>query len=158
MNNTDQHVKLLHSFGIDDIPWDYGKELFTYWQAIKGERSMPSRLDFKPMDVPHLLPNIYLVNIEAATPDKMKNMVIGSKLVEVYGMDATGEYLNTSKGSKAGIERILWLKNNKKPYLAINCPAFFASKDFLKYTVLGLPLSKDDDKVHMMLSIISFSK
>lgn len=38
-------------------------EALAYWDRIRGERPMPSRADFHPMDIPRLLPYVMLIDV-----------------------------------------------------------------------------------------------
>lgn len=42
---------------------DIVQEGLQYWERIRGPRRMPSRMDLDPVDVPHLLPYVMLIDV-----------------------------------------------------------------------------------------------
>jgi len=69
------------------------KQLHDYWTLCRGERAMPRRADIDPADIPHLLPNVFLVDIEQE-PFRVRYRVVGTNAVEWQGRDFTGYYLD----------------------------------------------------------------
>lgn len=67
-------------------------QLYAYWLGL-GQGSIPEHDDFDPDDVPELLPNLMIVEIED-TPFRVLFRQAGSKVNEVTGMDITGRYLD----------------------------------------------------------------
>jgi hypothetical protein len=66
------------------------RELFDYWRAQAGERSMPRRQDIDPRQIVSLLPFVSLVEL-ATGPDQAWYRLAGSKLREIYGFEVTGK-------------------------------------------------------------------
>lgn len=67
--------------------------LYAYWNDRRAGRSMPSRADIDPVDIPRLLPNLLLIDVEPDTR-RLKVRVAGTAVVEMYGSDYTGQYLD----------------------------------------------------------------
>jgi hypothetical protein len=67
-------------------------QVFEYWRAKAGSRVMPARADLDPVDIPALLPNIMLVDVEG--PDRFRYRLIGTDCAQAHGVDATGRYLD----------------------------------------------------------------
>ena len=40
---------------------------FAYWCEIRGDQKMPRRIDFDPIDIPHHLPGILLIDVVSQT-------------------------------------------------------------------------------------------
>ena len=59
----------------------YGRHraLFAYWEEIRGEHAMTSRVDFDPVDIPKLLPYVALVDIVQPGP-KFRYRVVGTAM------------------------------------------------------------------------------
>lgn len=53
-------------------------------------------------------------------------------------------------------ERIMWLVENKKPYIVKNEKMRWASKDYSHYECLAFPLSDDGIVVNHILHYMSF--
>ncbi len=67
--------------------------LYAYWNERRAGRPMPSRADFDPIDIPRLLPNLILIDVDQDT-QRLKVRVAGTTVVEMYGSDYTGRYLD----------------------------------------------------------------
>ena len=75
------------------------RQLHEYWNLCCGNRAMPRRADIDPADIPHLLPKIFLVDIEPA-PFRVRYRVVGTDAVEWQGRDFTGYYLDEVRFNK----------------------------------------------------------
>lgn len=65
------------------------RELFDYWHEIAGEQTVPSRADFDPLKVPHLLPHLGLIDLRDGF-DQGQFRLAGTRLRDVYGKEITG--------------------------------------------------------------------
>ena len=65
------------------------RELFGYWQSIHPESGLPGRQHLDPMDIPQLLPNIWMIDV-AQDPLCFRVRLIGTEIVRFSGHDATG--------------------------------------------------------------------
>ncbi len=137
--------KFIDQFEVDDISIDKMKCIYKYWLKIKGEKSFPSRDDINPADIPAVLPHITLVRVEDS--GRYKLTLVGSENVKANGEDVTGKYLDEIPLlKKYAKERYDWLVENKKPYI-YQGDLKWSTKRFLDYSIIGLPLSNDNEKV-----------
>jgi hypothetical protein len=134
---------------LSDIEPDILRDLFTYWTKIKGDKSMPSRQDFRPSDVPRLLPHIVMVDVEHDT-GRFLTRLVGSETVKAMGVNNTGRYVNDIPSMAVVLERYKWIIENKIPYIYAGQLAW-SEKSFLDYFALGLPLSENDDNVDIIM-------
>jgi len=65
------------------------RELFDYWLEVSGEKTIPSRADFDPLRVPHLLPHLGLIDLRDGF-DRGQFRLAGTRLRDVYGKEITG--------------------------------------------------------------------
>ena len=68
-------------------------ELFAYWDARRGDRTMPRRADIDPVDFPGHLPRIMLVDVDGEDANGrvlLRYRVVGTKEVQLRGQDPTG--------------------------------------------------------------------
>ncbi|MDF1735699.1 MAG: PAS domain-containing protein [Minwuia sp.] len=82
-----------HDADILDIRDQQLRDLYTYWQTMRGDRRIPSRSSFSPAEVPRLLPSLILLDVEPGT-GRMVVRVLGTRVATVYGKDYTGRYLD----------------------------------------------------------------
>src|ERR1044071_4112407 len=65
--------------------------MYDYWHSKRGARSMPSRADIDPVDMPRrLLPFINLVDV-VADERRYVYRLVGTGDVEIRGCDPTGK-------------------------------------------------------------------
>ncbi|WP_417321192.1 PAS domain-containing protein [Emcibacter sp.] len=132
-----------------DIEPDILKELYIYWDRIRGTKSMPSRKDFRPEDVPHLLPHLAMVDVEHDT-GRYHTRLVGTETVKAMGVDLTGKYVNDIPAMSILMERYSWIVEHKTPYIYANHLAW-SEKSYLDYFSLALPFSEKGDKVDIIM-------
>ena len=85
-------------------------QLHDYWTLCRGKRAMPRRADIDPAEIPHLLPNVFLVDIERA-PFRVRYRVVGTNAVELQGRDFTGQYLDEMRFNRPDELLALYRRN-----------------------------------------------
>jgi hypothetical protein len=65
------------------------RQLLDYWQRLKGDRSMPRKREFDPVDLPaRVLPRLFLIEfLEGAANYRLRLM--GTYLRDTYGREFT---------------------------------------------------------------------
>lgn len=66
-------------------------DLYSYWSLLRDGRELPLRADLDPIDIPHILPFIALVECEDAG-QRIKFRLVGTDMA--FGSDPTGRYLH----------------------------------------------------------------
>jgi hypothetical protein len=141
------------------IEHDILRELWAYWDSIRGEKAMPSRADFDPLDIPRLLPNLILFDVEPGTR-RLKARLVGTQVVATYGIDYTGRYLDEID---FGAHRDDILRDYYRCLdTAAPCltQSSFWSDRGLTYSMqrLILPLSDDGRTVNKLLACLAFDR
>ena len=128
------------------------KDLLAYWDARRGERSMPARADIDPADIPSLLAHIVLVET-GETLDDFRYRLCGTEFCRGFENERTGMRF-------ADLPQI---ENFERVYEGYWCthveqrPHYFhgqivsPSRSFIKYSRLTLPLSADGHRVDIIL-------
>lgn len=58
--------------------------MYNYWLKIHpAEGGMPSRADFDPLDIPHLLPIMWMYDVSRAKPYRFKFGLVGTEIVDL---------------------------------------------------------------------------
>jgi len=66
--------------------------LWRYWRSKLDGRPILPRADFFPGDIPELL---QVLTLTERTPEgRLRYRIVGGKVVEAYGFEATGKYLD----------------------------------------------------------------
>lgn len=135
------------------------KRLYDYWLSKSKEKSIPSRAHIDPLDVPELLPIVFLVDVTWCNEEpEFSFRLVGSKITEVVGSDPTGKNF-LSFYSEANLEPMTKIytqvARRGEPFVN-NSTAPFSDKDFVKMARLLLPLSEDAVRVDMILGALFF--
>src|SRR5512134_1128852 len=70
------------------------RRLHAYWRAKAEMRgSVPQRRDFDPVELPDLLPNLMLLDVEPS-PLRFRYRLVGTRVVDFSYDDFTGTYLD----------------------------------------------------------------
>lgn len=132
--------------------------LYQFWINKKSSLGkLPSRADFSPLELTKLLPHIALVDVshDESGPE-FTFRLCGTQIAEDCGVDLTGKTWSHFPDAEKTILRAKKLVHSKEPFYAQNIQAIWAPKNFLHYSVLALPLSKDGETVEMILYGIMF--
>jgi len=65
------------------------RRLYQYWDECRGDRPMPARADIDPIDIPELLSNILLINVQHA-PLGFTDRLVGTGIVALLGREISG--------------------------------------------------------------------
>jgi hypothetical protein len=125
-----------------------------YWGQRCGIGGMPGRRDIDPVDIPHLLPHIALVDIERV-PLRFRYRLVGTRMVEVLGWDPTGQYLDSESelGESAVLSvlaPIMHVVSTAEP-LASSGRIAWDNGSIVDSEWIFLPLSDDGCQVTMVL-------
>src|SRR3546814_691455 len=67
--------------------------LVAYWHSIHPPQGLPGRRHFDPVDVPWLLPHIWLLDV-FRDPWRFRMRLVGTGIVAHAGRDSTGRWLD----------------------------------------------------------------
>jgi len=144
---------------LEQVRSDLIRRAYRLWDEKRGDRSMPSRADFDPVEMPKLLPSIILVDVEQPG-DVLKIRLAGTKVVEMYGDDYTGRYM---EGIDFGNVREKILAEYGHAAAAMR--PVFSDHEFRKINDYRhsierviLPLSNDDKTVNMLMAVLDFER
>lgn len=120
----------------------------------RGE--LPGRSEFDPLEMPELLPNLTLFDVERA-PLRFRIRLVGTAIVAAMGKDTTGFYLDQLDRIETVERRARELVKSKTPYFLSDQPLSWTHRDYKTYSVLGLPLAADGATVDMLLYSMLFT-
>lgn len=69
------------------------RQLYDYWLERAAGTAMPARRDIRPADIPRLLPNISLIDVEPP-PRRFRFRLAGTRIRDIYDREVTGLYLD----------------------------------------------------------------
>ncbi len=82
-----------YGFEIADVRSAKIRRLHAYWQERCNGRRMPRRNEIDPADLKDLLPDLMVGDFETE-PFRTHYRLVGTRLVEIHGLDFTGLYLD----------------------------------------------------------------
>lgn len=128
------------------------RQLFEYWLDRAAGAAMPARRDIRPADIPHLLPNISLMDI-LRSPCRMRFRLAGTRVRDIYDREVTGLYLDDIDwGGQADYWRTAHQRvaETGRPAQGV-VRSLRGSKDHLVHFWLRLPLVTDGPEPSMIL-------
>ena len=69
------------------------RDMLRNWLAIHPGTSLPGRQHFDPLNIPRLLKNVILTDVER-DPYRFKVRVLGTIIADAFGKDFTGQYMD----------------------------------------------------------------
>lgn len=128
------------------------RQLFEYWLERAASAAMPARCDIRPADIPHLLPNVSLIEIHHH-PWRLRFRLAGTRVRDIYDREVTGLDLDDIDwGGQADYWRTAHARvadTGRPAQGVVRSPR--ASKDHLVHFWLRLPLVTDGPDAAMIL-------
>jgi hypothetical protein len=134
------------------------EQAYEYWRRKAAGRKLPRRRDIDPVEIPKLLADVMLVDVEDG---RYRYRLIGTENTQAHGIKATGRYLDEVLPGREYRNHVLALYDEsvqKKRALYSEC--LFLSPERLapeRHTkVLFMPLSEDGETVNMVFVLQIF--
>ncbi|MGO9171096.1 MAG: PAS domain-containing protein [Rhodomicrobium sp.] len=86
------------------------RDLYGYWRSCAQSKPIPSRYDIDPVDIPHLLPGLSLLDA-GEDLEALRYRLAGTRVREIYGTEITGR---TVFGGGLQHKRDYWLAVYRK--------------------------------------------
>jgi len=138
---------------IDTIVNPRLRRLYDYWCERRGERRFPARADIDPLDLSFLMGNLILVDVAPGEPPGFFIRLHGTNLVQWAGYELTGKALSELPDGE-----FRQLATRTFTRVAKTGEPFHGNRDRVldgrprRYETLVLPLSKDGERVDMLLA------
>lgn len=131
------------------------QSLYSYWNALRGDRPAPKRFEIEPSHIANNLPDTFI--LERVTPANIRFRLAGSRIVNALGIELRGKNLLDLFGRKdAGAVRA------RMELIASRCAVglfrVMASNDAGKsaaFEILVMPLTHTEDAVERFLGCIT---
>lgn len=118
------------------------RDLYDYWAARVTRQHLPSRAQLDPVDIPHLLSSLVLIDVEDR-PRRYRYRLVGTRIVDWFKRDFTGCYLG-DMGNVGQDDELLHrcyseAVDARAPLVDLNCTPHF-DRPYRSYERLILPL------------------
>jgi len=137
---------------IDAIVNPRSRRLYRYWCERRGERRFPSRADIDPLDLAFLLGNLILIDVIDSEPPGFFIRLHGTNLVQRAGYELTGKMLNElplTEFRRLAMQTFSLVARTGEPFRGHRDRVLDGK--FHRYETLMLPLSRDGERVGMLL-------
>lgn len=128
--------------------------ILDWWQARRTDLGhLPGRQHFDPLEIPALLPNIYLVDV--VPPDRFRWRLIGSEITAMAGRNSTGRFFDalydpaTYGNFVASFRAVV---QSRRPMRSFGDFAFTA-RGYVRFEALEVPLAEDGAHVDIVFGI-----
>ena len=137
------------------------RQLHDYWRSIApGEHELPGRQHFDPLDIPALLPWVWLLDVYR-DPLRFKYRVTGTGHRRVSGRDATGHWMHELHPDFASYEsysEFLAAVERREICYRRGRPVFALCNDVSETERLMVPLARNGRDVDMLLAITIYHR
>ncbi|MEQ8265708.1 PAS domain-containing protein [Parvibaculum sp.] len=140
-----------------DALWQPLPGLVAYWERKRGTRSMPAPRDIDPVEIPRLMPWITIADV-TYDPLDFRYRLVGTRIVEMGGIDRTGKSLREGHEGERLEERLAALREllEKKGPVALGGRLDWLGRGYRKFQCVHLPLSDDDRTVTRLIAAYAF--
>jgi hypothetical protein len=152
--------------GLVTVNWDINAaldhrlhQIHAYWKSCCRGRRMPARSDIDPVDVPALLPFIFLVDV-LSDPRDFRFRLAGTHFRTFAGTEVTGRLVGDVFPPEFNAE-VLYHWNNcvERQELAVGSGKLWVpERDHVEWEGIILPLSPDGTTVNMLLGGVIFTQ
>ena len=135
------------------------QDLEHYWrEKCVGDR-LPSRQDIDPVDIPNLLPTLYLIDVASEiTPPRFRFRLLGDVITERFQRNSTGKWLDKIYDAefyhRISIDYLDIIRTKQPSYAVLNMPV--AGREYIQYERLVCPLASDGRTVDSLFGVIAF--
>jgi len=134
-------------FSQDDLSKEQ-KLFYEYWLKIKGDRQMPARSDFDPVDLPRVIPYLSLEDV-THDPTRFQVRLVGGQTSSAR--NSKGQYLDEIKGTEDIIHMLKQMVDRKEPYYYIS-NITWDDRRYKTYSSLIVPYSDDGERVTLAMA------
>jgi hypothetical protein len=133
--------------------------MLAYYRSIVPADRLPGRACFDPVDVPALLPNVWLLEYEPGP--RFRYRLMGTRVAAAFQGDLTGRYLGEAHHPRAAAamrDYLIGVMETRCPHFRRGSPTAWPIAEFLTLERLYLPLAADGATVDMILGFTVFLK
>lgn len=146
-----------HVYGdldLQQFPEGPFRDFYAYWLDLKANTQVPENEAFDILELPHLVQDISLVE---RCGDRLLIRYSGANFTDETGQDLTGLYMDELPNFASMLERARLCLKTREPYVVMDHPVTWTSRDYKKYSTLVVPLTNAERKVVRLVYIMTYS-
>lgn len=130
--------------------------LLEAWHAWRGDGSIPERSDVDPVDIPDLLPNLFLLDVEE---NDFRFRLVGEQISKRYANRLKGKCIGEVM-SGAGLDETLYehrrCAEDRQAAMVWQSRDLASADDLRAYTRLILPLGSAGPRASHIIGVMDF--
>jgi hypothetical protein len=130
--------------------------LYDYWAGKRGGRDVPRRADLDPpLEIPALLPHVFLIDVISPVPQRLVYRVFGTALTDLFDCDFTGREV----GSGTLPEHLAEMRARYARVIVERRPLYHRTRlrdrlnDHTEVDRIILPLTRDGTAVDQVIGL-----
>ena len=126
-------------------------DLYAYWNARRGDRPVLDRADIDPVNIPTLLPHLYITDVLPSREFRVR--LIGTHMVQRLGWDPTGKKISEilSGSYLAYVHSFLRAAVDARNPVFCESNYSIPGKDYLRVKRLILPMTHGGSEIALLL-------
>ncbi len=138
------------------------QDLLAYWQSKIGpDGRLPSRSDIDPAERTHLLPYLFLIDVEsgAGPQPAYRVRLLGTAQSVIYNGSFAGQTIDQMMGSKATLFHHAFdqVRLRRGPVGYAGKLIWWFGKEWIDFESIQMPLAGDGENVDMIIGAAVFS-
>lgn len=144
--------------GEADIASPKLRELWRHWHTLHRDGRPPTRAEFDPTAIPHLMPYLMLLDVVEGGKD-FRYRVVGTHVARIHGTDNTGRTVSQAFPSPDAAYVIRLYRRSVEARAAVGFRGEPLRRDerVLEYEIVHLPLSGGDGQIGKVLVGLEFT-
>jgi hypothetical protein len=131
------------------------RAIFDYWRSVHPDGGgLPGRQHIDPIDIPQLLPNIWLIDVKR-DPYRFRFRLVGTQVVDYAGEDNTGKWFD-ERLPDFNPSVFIDVVETGRPSWSRGHSKMRPEKNYYELERVRLPLASDGKTVDMILSLTVF--
>jgi hypothetical protein len=134
------------------------QRLYRYWEGLRRGRAMPRRADIDPIEIPGLLPYVFLYAVTPAAGDFTIRLA-GEEVMRAMGRNPVGQPAGstmTPRGAEMIVKILRAVAAERAPKFRTGKAYWSPCQDYRKFEGCFLPLSSDGETVDFILGGVKF--
>ncbi len=138
------------------VPWEGGRRLRDWWFSASARlRRIPGLPDLDLRSLGRHLSGIMVFDVEADAP-LFRIRIAGEDYRAASGFGLKGGAVEDFPETRGMRARFLWAIRERRPYMMLDQPLQWANKDYIGYSTLLAPLSRDGGRIDALVAHCHF--
>ena len=133
------------------------RALFDYWRSRRNGEGLVLRASVDPVDIPHLLANVFLVDVVRDAVTRYRFRLVGTRICNLEG-NITGTFLDELDRDKKHLAMLRHYDDACAGQLYIrDADLGWMGKEFRRYRVMLLPLHGPAGAVDSLIGLADYA-